>query len=104
MDNDFHTYLKVYIPSFYEEIKVEYLRFKNEFKMIERQKEENAIPIKRLSDEKQQQEIKETRLSCYTISNNFAIKIQRLWRGFIIRKSIKLIVMDMKHKISLLIK
>ena len=43
-------------------------------------------------------------LSCWTISNNFSIKIQRVWRGYIIRKSIKLIVMDMKHKISLLVK
>ena len=53
MNSDFTTYLKVYRPSFYEAIKVEYLRFKNEFKMIERQKQENAIAIKRLSDEKQ---------------------------------------------------
>ena len=48
--------------------------------------------------------IKETKMSCYTISNNFAIKIQRLWRGYFIRKSIKLLVLDLKHKISLLTK
>ena len=58
---------------------------------------------RREGKERREREQKIT-LSCWTISNNFSIKIQRVWRGYIIRKSIKLIVMDMKHKISLLTK
>ena len=62
MNKEFIAYLHVYRPSFYEGLKVEYIRFKNEFKKIERQKQENAIAIKEVAtykkilEEKEQQE------------------------------------------------